>query len=990
MSVMKLSKPKSHLKNKCTIIKINDNGYPKENNYEKIFSQSHSTRNEKRFLLKQSTLYPSFQIMNKKKFLENIEKGKYEIESFDELFRKEKFRRSVKIESYKKKTFDNINFDYILNNYNNQNVNSQKLNDSLIENLKKKELDKELSEINNLNLQRNQTQSSLTNSINMENIELDKPIIERIAFKHKKNNNQSPLSKSNSMKKNIYKQYQMNNPTNYINTSNNLTSSNNSINKLFNSTASINSNPGNNNSINLSLLSSISNPNKKKYILNNFYFLVPQEEIEEGRKNYYYKSYNEKIQYNEDYIKQFKNWKISNENKLLTDEVLNHLDKMKIYEKIKNDNNDINELLISENNQNDDYENTDEGKLTLEDLSNENKERHLDTLLNEINNSKNEIEDKVRIDEYDTSNSKITFNNNSIFNTPYSNFSINESNKIKKQTPLLKSSKPYFPSSLKLQKKINESNINNNNNNNTNKKENSDKNTEIKNNESIKESEKKDKDSNIESNNLESSENKENKNILSNPLILIEDNNEKEPGNLYNQIISEENENEENSEKKKKSRKNTVNSRHSEEYNNWADAPVEDEEEEIELNNFRNEINRDIIKCDLRELLNIISINNYQEVKKKIKNIIKENSSGQEKLVDILFIKAIYEPYFQPLYAKLCAELDKFLMNKKETIKSPFRLKIIDNCQKNFVSLKKSTNNKNYVLGNVSFIAELINSQLISKKGGTQCIRNLLEKFETFSKEDTSIDNRIQIKYLYLESVIIFLEKFATGLMNHHKEYIRDYKDEILKDMNVLKNIYNDKKHNDMPSYLRYKLLNLIEKEKNNWKPYIYENLNQIQIDKIQKNRNHKEEENNNLSNSSNNLNFNNKKEKINRNKSQNLRSSKSNKSNNSFYYDNYDNYNDYNDYNEYDEYNNYDNNRYYDNYDEYYFQYDNSYNNDNYYEGNDEYYDYTNSRYYHDRKNKSTSNLRNSNKKKNANSQKKNKHETEKSTPSKKYKNYK
>ena len=298
MSVMKLSKPKSHLKNKCTIIKINDNGYPKENNYEKIFSQSHSTRNEKRFLLKQSTLYPSFQIMNKKKFLENIEKGKYEIESFDELFRKEKFRRSVKIESYKKKTFDNINFDYILNNYNNQNVNSQKLNDSLIENLKKKELDKELSEINNLNLQRNQTQSSLTNSINMENIELDKPIIERIAFKHKKNNNQSPISKSNSMKKNIYKQYQMNNPTNYINTSNNLNSSNNNINKLFNSTASINSNPGNNNSINLSLLSSISNPNKKKYILNNFYFLVPQEEIEEGRKNYYYKSYNEKIQYN--------------------------------------------------------------------------------------------------------------------------------------------------------------------------------------------------------------------------------------------------------------------------------------------------------------------------------------------------------------------------------------------------------------------------------------------------------------------------------------------------------------------------------------------------------------------------------------------------------------------------------------------------------------------------------------------------------------------
>ena len=38
---MKLSKPKSHLKNKCTIIQIKDNGYPKETNFENFFSKSY-------------------------------------------------------------------------------------------------------------------------------------------------------------------------------------------------------------------------------------------------------------------------------------------------------------------------------------------------------------------------------------------------------------------------------------------------------------------------------------------------------------------------------------------------------------------------------------------------------------------------------------------------------------------------------------------------------------------------------------------------------------------------------------------------------------------------------------------------------------------------------------------------------------------------------------------------------------------------------------
>ena len=901
---MKLSKPKSHLKNKCTIIQIKDNGYPKETNFENFFSKSYSNKKERGIFLHNGSIYPTFTILNKKQFLKNIEKGKYQIESFDEPLQLEKFRQSARIESFKKSSFDNYNFDFLFNN----NYNLNKI--ALIENLSKKKsdnsnksikdnkfiIDKELQEINssNINSQIMQTFSSVNNSINMENveIEIDKPLIQRMKYRH--NKKQSPLSKSYIQKKNMNKLYRYNN---FNNNSISNSQSNNSLNKLFNSTLSNSSNPQNNNSINLSLLSSISNPNKKMEILTNHYFLVTEEEIDEGRKDYYYK-HNNNYQYTNKYIKSFKNWKISNESKLLTNEVLNHFEKMKICEKIRNHEDSEINILITEDNKNlSDYENEDQGKLTLDDLTDDTNEKNLNTLINDINLSKNEFDDKVRIDEYDFSNSKFTFDSNSMLNTPFNNSNISniENNKLKKQTPLLRNSKPYFPSSIKLHKKINSNNNESNNiikNELTNEKIINDKeinyymfnknmkmNTSPNYTYSISESLELDNNKLSNNSNTNVKINTNNSNITNpNPLILIETN-DNEPGNLYNQVISEENENEENiSIKKKNSRKNTINSRFSEEYNDWADAPLDDydeeeneidekKENEIPLPKFIEELNRDIIKGDLRELLNIISINNYNDIKKKIKNIIKENAHSQEKLIDILFIKAIYEPYFQPLYANLCVQLDKFLMNKKDKIKSPLRLKIIDNCKKNFVSIKKSTNNKNYVLGNVSFIAELINSQLISKKAGIQCISNLIEKFKKFSDEDNSIVDRIQVKYLYLESVIIFLDKFGTGFMNNnYKEFDQDYENEIVKDMNILKSIYNDEKNNDMPSYLRYKLINLIEKEKNNWKPYFYETVNQINIEKIEK-----KNKNNNYNNKNNNYNYNrNNNNKNNRNNNYN------------------------------------------------------------------------------------------------------------------------
>ena len=132
---MKLSKPKSHLKNKCTIIQIKDNGYPKETNFENFFSKSYSNKKERGIFLHNGSIYPTFTILNKKQFLKNIEKGKFQIESFDEPLQVEKFRQSARIESFKKSSFDNYNFDFLFNN----NYNLNKI--ALIENLSKKKSD---------------------------------------------------------------------------------------------------------------------------------------------------------------------------------------------------------------------------------------------------------------------------------------------------------------------------------------------------------------------------------------------------------------------------------------------------------------------------------------------------------------------------------------------------------------------------------------------------------------------------------------------------------------------------------------------------------------------------------------------------------------------------------------------------------------------------------------------------------------------------------
>ena len=101
---------------------------------------------------------------------------------------------------------------------------------------------------------------------------------------------------------------------------------------------------------------------------------------------------------------------------------------------------------------------------------------------------------------------------------------------------------------------------------------------------------------------------------------------------------------------------------------------------------------KDPIKWNLRELLNMLTKDNYNETKAKILDVIKENVEYQEKFLDVLFQKAVHEKSFVKIYAQLCKELDKELPqrnqpkeDKKNGVKkkstSIMRTKLLDKCR---------------------------------------------------------------------------------------------------------------------------------------------------------------------------------------------------------------------------------------------------------------------------------------------------------------------
>ena len=257
------------------------------------------------------------------------------------------------------------------------------------------------------------------------------------------------------------------------------------------------------------------------------------------------------------------------------------------------------------------------------------------------------------------------------------------------------------------------------------------------------------------------------------------------------------------------------------------------------------EAEKDPVRFKITEFLNILTVDNYKSTSEKIYEIIEKEIENQVKFLDVLFNKSVNEKAFVGLYAKLCKDFDKKLPQKaplkedKKTDKpkkynSMMRTKLLDKCREIF----KIENNekfdeyikvqdphernlklKNFVLGNVNFIGELIKIQILSKKIVKQCLNNLFDRFNDANSDES-------LKMINLEAIVILLNNFGTLLKEKEakikevdKKAFNDVVDEYLQ---KLEDIIENKKTNiDQP--IRYKIINLIDKSKNNWEKSKFE-----------------------------------------------------------------------------------------------------------------------------------------------------------------------
>ena len=331
----------------------------------------------------------------------------------------------------------------------------------------------------------------------------------------------------------------------------------------------------------------------------------------------------------------------------------------------------------------------------------------------------------------------------------------------------------------------------------------------------------------LNTNNFEKEEKKEEKNIITNNGILISDNLKTKIEEITlsnnNELIIKDNNSYDNS--KTQSIISKEQQQKNEEENEESDLKSNEKTnyEEPIKQYYINKKYKNQISSDILEYINIISPSNYTIVKNNILNLITKcdiTINSESLFVDILYPIAIEQTKYQPLYAKLFKDLDKYY-NKKDKIKSIIRTQLMKFCKSNFKKIKICIDNINSIVNDINFIAELINVQMVSKKVGLQCLNHLLSRFNQYN-DDEKLKNKNEEKYLYLKCFINLLEKFATCVNIYQKIKIRQdefelFEKEINNNINIIKNIRDNEANKDMPYDVKNNLNKLIVKYENNW-----------------------------------------------------------------------------------------------------------------------------------------------------------------------------
>ena len=296
----------------------------------------------------------------------------------------------------------------------------------------------------------------------------------------------------------------------------------------------------------------------------------------------------------------------------------------------------------------------------------------------------------------------------------------------------------------------------------------------------------------------------------------------------------------------------------------WArkDMTKEIEEAEKYVKELNSKMSKDNYKHKIIEVLNTLTVDNYKNILNKMIEMLylSENPRNNKVelnkpeyllhnqfiFVEIILDKATIEKGYVILYAKLCADLFIELIKLIKQYNNPeignqlingenLKTILTNQCRQRFdecisiSSLSENANDydkkeiflifKKKFLGNMDFIAELINVKILSQTKGFEFLDILYKRYK-------EINNNDKIKFLNLEGAVTLLTKFGRIIMDRKNPKHVQNLDNYIND-NLYPIISNNKsKNNDnkgLPNYLKFKIINLIEKKKNNWKDSLYE-----------------------------------------------------------------------------------------------------------------------------------------------------------------------
>lgn len=218
------------------------------------------------------------------------------------------------------------------------------------------------------------------------------------------------------------------------------------------------------------------------------------------------------------------------------------------------------------------------------------------------------------------------------------------------------------------------------------------------------------------------------------------------------------------------------------------------------INNKFKQTDDEKLFSQFRSILNKLSNSNFDELAKELISLEINKQIYLAKLAELIFNKAIIEPKFSIMYAKLAKNLSGYYVEEDGKVYH-FRELLIDRCQMMFnecVSFDPALVNKVLVtketaIGCMTFIGELYNCELLTNKIINSCFLLLLMKAD-------------QNKFYIIDCICILMKVVGDNFNNKCKNESKIIFDKLL---NMIKS-------NNLPNKDKFALMDLIDMRKNN------------------------------------------------------------------------------------------------------------------------------------------------------------------------------